>query len=61
MGLRQSVLETQKQSGLDNRAATLPHPTGQRPQKGKLTQAKKLVASGMTEAEAIERAKGGDS
>jgi RNA polymerase sigma-70 factor (ECF subfamily) len=32
----------------------------QRPLKGKLTQAKKTIASGISEAEAIERAKGGD-
>src|SRR5579872_4942955 len=32
-----------------------------RPQKGKLTQAKKIIASGMSEAEAIDRAKGGDA
>jgi RNA polymerase sigma-70 factor (ECF subfamily) len=46
---------------LDNEAATLPHPRGKRPDKGKLTQAKKIVASGLTEAEAIERAKSGDA
>jgi RNA polymerase sigma-70 factor, ECF subfamily len=45
----------------DNEAATLPHPTEQRPQKVKLTQAKKVIASGMTEAEAIDRAKAGDA
>ncbi len=44
-----------------NTAATLPHPTGQRPLKGNLTQAKKIIASGLSEAEAIERAKGGDA
>src|SRR5579872_1084769 len=32
-----------------------------RPQKGKLTQAKKIIASGLSEAEAIDRAKGGDA
>src|SRR5262249_38861695 len=32
-----------------------------RPYKGKLTQAKKTIASGLSEAEAIERAKGGDA
>jgi RNA polymerase sigma-70 factor, ECF subfamily len=47
--------------GLDNEAATLPHPRDKRPDKGKLTQAKKIVASGLTEAEAIERAKSGDA
>ena len=45
----------------DNEAATLPHPKEQRPQKVKLTQAKKIIASGMTEAEAIDRAKAGDA
>ena len=45
----------------DNEAATLPHPKEERPQKVKLTQAKKVIASGMTEAEAIDRAKGGDA
>jgi RNA polymerase sigma-70 factor, ECF subfamily len=45
----------------DNEAATLPHPKEQRPQKVKLTQAKKVIASGMTEAEAIDRAKAGDA
>jgi RNA polymerase sigma-70 factor (ECF subfamily) len=48
-------------TGLDNEAATLPHPREQRPQKVKLTQTKKVVASGMTEAEAINLAKSGDS
>lgn len=46
---------------MDNVAATLPHPKEQRPQKVKLTQAKKVIASGMTEAEAIDRAKAGDA
>lgn len=46
---------------MDNEAATKPHPKEQRPQKGKLTQAKKVIASGMTEAEAIDRAKAGDA
>jgi RNA polymerase sigma-70 factor, ECF subfamily len=46
---------------VDNEAATLPHPKEQRPQKVKLTQAKKVIASGMTEAEAIDRAKAGDA
>src|ERR1700731_4464354 len=46
---------------MDNEAATKPHPKEQRPQKGKLTQAKKIIATGMTEAEAIDRAKGGDA
>src|SRR5436305_8978880 len=32
-----------------------------RPQKGKLTTAKKTIASGLSEAEAIDRAKGGDA
>jgi RNA polymerase sigma-70 factor, ECF subfamily len=45
----------------DNEAATLPHPKKERPQKVKLTQAKKVIASGMTEAEAIDRAKAGDA
>jgi len=45
----------------DNEAATMPHLKKQRPDKGKLTQAKKVIASGMTEAEAIDRAKGGDA
>src|SRR5438270_3383564 len=45
----------------DNEAATKPHPKEQRPQKVKLTQAKKVIASGMTEAEAIDRAKAGDA
>src|SRR5215468_5233146 len=61
MGLTESVTSQTKQGRPYNKSATLPHPREQRPQKGKLTQAKKLVASGMTEAEAIERAKGGDS
>lgn len=34
---------------------------GQRPQKGELTQAKKTLVPGLTEAEAIERAKAGDA
>jgi RNA polymerase sigma-70 factor (ECF subfamily) len=46
---------------MDNEAATLPHPKEERPQKVKLTQAKKVIASGMTEAEAIDRAKAGDA
>jgi RNA polymerase sigma-70 factor, ECF subfamily len=45
----------------DNEAATKPHPKEERPQKVKLTQAKKVIASGMTEAEAIDRAKAGDA
>jgi RNA polymerase sigma-70 factor (ECF subfamily) len=45
----------------DNEAAITPHLKNQRPDKGKLTQAKKVIASGMTEAEAIDRAKGGDA
>ena len=40
-----------------NTAATQPHQKPERPLKVKLTQAKKIVASGMSEAEAIERAK----
>jgi RNA polymerase sigma-70 factor, ECF subfamily len=44
-----------------NRAATPPHLIDQRPYKGKLTQAKKITASGLSEAEAIERAKSGDA
>jgi RNA polymerase sigma-70 factor (ECF subfamily) len=44
-----------------NIAATQPHLIDQRPHKGKLTQAKKITASGLSEAEAIERAKGGDA
>jgi RNA polymerase sigma-70 factor (ECF subfamily) len=39
----------------------MPHLKDKRPDKGKLTQAKKVIASGMTEAEAIDRAKGGDA
>jgi RNA polymerase sigma-70 factor, ECF subfamily len=42
-------------------AATQPHQISERPLKVKLTQAKKIVASGMSEAEAIERAKAGDA
>ena len=48
-------------TGTDNEAATKPHPKEERPQKVKLTQAKKVIASGMTEAEAIDRAKAGDA
>jgi RNA polymerase sigma-70 factor, ECF subfamily len=44
-----------------NMAATQPHLISERPLKVKLTQAKKIVASGMSEAEAIERAKAGDA
>src|SRR5256885_1660278 len=50
-----------RQARTDNEPATMPHPKNQRPDKGKLTQAKKVIASGMTEAEAIDRAKGGDA
>ena len=50
-----------RQARTDNEAATKPHPMEQRPEKVKLTQAKKVIASGMTEAEAIDRAKGGDA
>src|ERR1700743_803194 len=50
-----------RQARTDNEAATLPHLNNERPNKGKLTQAKKVIASGMTEAEAIERAKAGDA
>src|SRR5215470_320782 len=32
----------------DNETATMPHRNDQRPQKGKLTQAKKVIASGLT-------------
>src|SRR5882724_4997028 len=46
---------------MDNEPATKPHPKDERPQMGKLTQAKKVIASGMTEAEAIDRAKAGDA
>src|ERR1041385_2180577 len=49
------------QARTDNEAGTLPHLRDQRPDKGKLTQAKKVIASGMSEAEAIDRAKGGDA
>src|SRR4029077_4242569 len=49
------------QGRADNETATMPHRKDQRPDKGKLTQAKKVIASGMTEAEAIDRAKGGDA
>src|ERR1041385_1941929 len=49
------------QARTDNEAATKPHPKEERPQKVKLTQAKKVIASGMTEAEAIDRAKAGDA
>jgi RNA polymerase sigma-70 factor (ECF subfamily) len=57
------VINNHGQTGdpTDNEAATLPHLKNQRPDKGKLTQAKKVIASGMTEAEAIDRAKGGDA
>ena len=48
-------------SRVDNEPATKPHPKEERPQKVKLTQAKKVIASGMTEAEAIDRAKAGDA
>ena len=44
-----------------NTAATQPHQNCERPVKVKLTQTKKIVASGMSEAEAIERAKLGDA
>ena len=44
-----------------NTAATQPHQNLERPVKVKLTQTKKIVASGMSEAEAIERAKAGDA
>src|SRR5689334_5057470 len=50
-----------RQARPDNEAATMPHQNDQRPYKGKLTQAKKVIASGMTEAEAIDRAKAGDA
>lgn len=49
------------QAQTDNEAATKPHPKEERPQKVKLTQAKKVIASGMSEAEAIDRAKAGDA
>jgi RNA polymerase sigma-70 factor (ECF subfamily) len=60
---RPFVINNHGQTGdpTDNEAATLPHLKNQRPDKGKLTQAKKVIASGMTEAEAIDRAKGGDA
>src|SRR5690349_11238181 len=45
----QSGLQTPNEQGWPyHKAAGLPHPREQRPQKGKLTQAKKLVASGLT-------------
>ena len=44
-----------------NEEAAGPHLREQRPDKGTLTQAKKMIAPGLTEAEAIERAKGGDA
>src|ERR1051325_10570181 len=37
------------QARTDNEAATKPHPKEERPQKGKMKQAKKIKASGMTE------------
>ena len=45
----------------DNERVTGPHLISQRPEKGTLTQAKKIIAPGLTEAEAIERAKSGDA
>jgi RNA polymerase sigma-70 factor (ECF subfamily) len=45
----------------DNEPVTGPHPTDKRPDKGILTSAKKIIAPGLTEAEAIERAKSGDA
>src|SRR6266849_7777262 len=50
-----------KTGHLYNEAATGLHHRKQRPSRGKLTQAKKLIAPGLTEAEAIEQAKGGNS
>src|ERR1700753_630876 len=50
-----------RQPRTDNEAATTPHQNNQRPDKGKLTQAKKVIASGMSEAEAIDLAKAGDA
>ena len=44
-----------------NIAGTLPHLIEQRPYKGKLTQLKKILATGLSEAEAIDRAKAGDA
>src|SRR5260370_36670678 len=46
---------------LIQRAGILPHPIGSGLDKAFLTQAKKILASGITEAEAIERAKQGDA
>lgn len=71
-GLSKKPEQTQQEPGrrgpfivartrMDNEAATLPHRMEQRPQKVKLTQAKKVIASGMSEAEAIDRAKAGDA
>jgi RNA polymerase sigma-70 factor (ECF subfamily) len=50
-----------RQTRSDNEAAITPHLKDQRPDKGKLTQAKKVIASGMSEAEAIDLAKAGDA
>jgi RNA polymerase sigma-70 factor (ECF subfamily) len=47
--------------GLYNEAATWPHLTECGLDKALLTQAKKILASGITEAEAIDRAKQGDA
>src|SRR5512136_889894 len=44
-----------------NEAEAGPHLKSQRPEKGNLTQAKKIIAPGLTEAEAIERARQGDA
>src|SRR2546423_6469546 len=45
-----------------NDRATPPHPKGTSGlQRAQLTQAKKIIASGISEAEAIDRAKGGDA
>src|SRR4029077_8141266 len=49
------------QARVDNEPATKPHQNDERPQKVKLTQAKKVIASGMPESEAIDRAKAGDA
>src|SRR5258708_17185893 len=46
---------------LIQRAGILPHPIGSGLDKAFLTQAKKILASGITEAEAIDKAKQGDA
>src|SRR5260370_4628792 len=48
-------------AGLIQRAGILPYPIGSGLDKAFLTQAKKILASGITEAEAIDKAKQGDA